>query len=45
MRTVLLEFGDVKDNYLSKFTDGEINLKGKSLFSPIEKVLMMNKGC
>ena len=37
-RTLRLEFGEVKDKYILKFIDGEINLKGKSEFSPIEKV-------
>lgn len=36
-RTLRLEFGEVKDKYILKFIDGEINLKGKSEFSPIEK--------
>ena len=38
IRTLRLEFGEVKDKYPLKFTDGEINLKGKSEFSPIENV-------
>ena len=38
IRTLRLEFGEVNDKFLLKFIDGEINLKGKSEFSPIEKV-------
>ena len=38
LRTLRLEFGEVKNKYLLKFIDGEINLKGKSEFSPIEEV-------
>ena len=38
IRTLRLEFGKVNDKFLLKFIDGEINLKGKSEFSPIEKV-------
>ena len=38
IRTLRLEFGEVDDKFLLKFIDGEINLKGKSEFSPIEKV-------
>ena len=38
LRTPRLEFGEVKNKYLLKFIDGEINLKGKSEFSPIESV-------
>ena len=38
LRTLRLEFGEVKNKYLLKFIDGEINLKGKSEFSPIESV-------
>ena len=38
IRTLRLEFGEVNDKFLLKFIDGEINLKDKSEFSPIEKV-------
>ena len=38
IRTLRLEFGEVNDKFLLIFIDGEINLKGKSEFSPIEKV-------
>ena len=38
IRTLRLEFGEVNDKFLLKFIDGEINIKGKSEFSPIEKV-------
>ena len=38
IRTLRLEFGEVNNKFLLKFIDGEINLKGKSEFSPIEKV-------
>ena len=38
LRTLRLEFGRIKNKYLLKFIDGEINLKGKSEFSPIESV-------
>ena len=38
LRTLRLEFGEVKNKFLLKFIDGEINLKGKSEFSPIEEV-------
>ena len=38
IRTLRLEFGKVNDKFLLKLIDGEINLKGKSEFSPIEKV-------
>ena len=38
LRTLRLEFGEVKNKFLLKFIDGEINLKGKSEFSPIESV-------
>ena len=38
LRTLRLEFGEVKNKFLLKFIDGEINLKGKSEFSPIEFV-------
>ena len=38
LRTLRLEFGEVKTKYLLKLIDGEINLKGKSEFSPIELV-------
>ena len=38
IRTLYLEFGEVNNKFLLKFIDGEINLKGKSEFSPIEKV-------
>ena len=33
-----LEFGEVKNKFLLKFIDGEINLNVKSEFSPIEEV-------
>ena len=38
IRTLRLEFGEVNNKFLLKFIDGEINLKDKSEFSPIEKV-------
>ena len=38
LRTLRIEFGECKDKYLLKLIDGEINLKGKSEFSPIESV-------
>ena len=38
LRTLRIEFGEVKNKFLLKFIDGEINLKGKSVFSPIETV-------
>ena len=38
LRTLRIEFGEVKNKFLLKFIDGEINLKGKSEFSPIESV-------
>jgi hypothetical protein len=38
LRTLRIEFGESKDKYLLKLIDGEINLKGKSEFSPIESV-------
>ena len=38
LRTLRIEFGEVKNKYLLKFIDGEINIKGKSEFSPIEEV-------
>ena len=38
LRTLRLEFGEVKTKFLLKLIDGEINLKGKSEFSPIETV-------
>ena len=38
LRTLRLEFGEVKNKFLLKFIDGEINLKGRSEFSPIEEV-------
>ncbi len=38
LRTLRLEFGECKDKYLLKLIDGEINVKGKSEFSPIESV-------
>ena len=38
IRTLRLEFGEVNNKFLLKFIDGEINLKGKSEFSPIESV-------
>jgi hypothetical protein len=38
LRTLRLEFGEVKTKFLLKLIDGEINLKGKSEFSPIESV-------
>ena len=38
LKTLRLEFGEVKNKFLLKFIDGEINLKGKSEFSPIETV-------
>ena len=38
IRTLRLEFGEVNNKFLLKFIDGEINLKEKSEFSPIEKV-------
>ena len=50
LRTLRLEFGEVKNKFLLKFIDGEINLKGKSEFSPIESVYedeqeMLKKVC
>ena len=38
LRTLRLEFGECKDKYFLKLIDGEINVKGKSEFSPIESV-------
>ena len=38
LKTLRLEFGEVKNNFLLKFIDGEINLNGKSEFFPIEEV-------
>ena len=38
LRTLRIEFGEVKNKFLLKFIDGEINLKGKSQFFPIEEV-------
>ena len=38
LRTLRWEFGEVKNKYLLKFIDGDINIKGKSEFSPIEEV-------
>ena len=38
LRTLRIEFGEVNNKYLLKLIDGEINLKGKSEFSPIESV-------
>ena len=38
LKKLRLEFGEVKNNFLLKFVDGEINIKGKSQFSPIEEV-------
>ena len=38
IRTLRLEFGEVNNKFLLKFIDGEINLKDKSEFYPIEKV-------
>ena len=37
-KTLRLEFGKVKKKFLLRFIEGEINLKGKSEFSPIESV-------
>ena len=36
LRTLRIEFGECKDKYLLKLIDGEINLKDKSEYSPIE---------
>ena len=36
LRTLRIEFGECKDKYLLKLIDGEINLKEKSEYSPIE---------
>ena len=36
LRTLRIEFKKCKDNYLLKLIDGEINLKEKSEYSPIE---------
>ena len=44
LRTLRLEFGEVKNKFLLKFIDGEINLKGKSEFSPIEEVFDEEQG-
>ena len=38
LRTLRLEFGKVKNKFLLRLIDGEINRKGKSEFSPIEEV-------
>ena len=38
LRTLRLEFGKVKNKFLLRLIDGEINQKGKSEFSPIEEV-------
>ncbi len=38
LRTLRLEFGKVKNKFLLRLIDGEINIKGKSEFSPIEEV-------
>jgi hypothetical protein len=38
LRTLRLESGEVKTKFLLKLIDGEINLKSKSEFSPIESV-------
>ena len=38
LRTLRIEFGEVNNKYLLKLIDGEINLKWKSEFSPIESV-------
>ena len=38
LRTLRLEFGEVKSKCLLKLIDGGINVKGKSEFSPIESV-------
>ena len=35
-RTLRIEFEECKDKYLLKLIDGEINLKDKSEYSPIE---------
>ena len=50
LRTLRIEFGVSKYKYLLKLIDGEINLKGKSEFSPIESVYedeqeMLKKVC
>ena len=44
LRTLRIEFGEVKNKFLLKFIDGEINLKGKSEFSPIEEVFDEEQG-
>ena len=38
LRTLRIEFGEREDKCLLKLMDGEINLNGKSEFSPIETV-------
>ena len=38
LRTLRLEFGKVKNKFLLRLIDGEINSRGKSEFSPIEEV-------
>ena len=38
LRTLRLEFGKVKKNYILRLIDGEINQKGKSEFSPIKEI-------
>ena len=38
LRTLRLEFGKVKNKFLLRLIDGEINRRGKSEFSPIEEV-------
>ena len=38
LRTLRIEFGEIKNKFLLKLIDGEINLKGKEEFSPIEMV-------
>ena len=38
LRTLRLEFGKVKNKFLLRLIDGEINRKGKSELSPIEEV-------
>ena len=40
LRTLRIEFGEVKNKFLLKFIDGEINLNGKSEFFPIEEVFV-----
>ena len=43
LRTLRIEFGEVNNKYLLKLIDGEINLNGKSEFSPIESVYVDEK--